>query len=71
MTLILNPFLDLLVHEIILYHGRLLTFTVDTTQAPLRIIAAYAPHNDHDLAIRQDFWTQVEDLVDETPPRPH
>ena len=39
--------------------GRFLHFTIDTAEAPLKIIVIYAPHNRREQPIRDAFWQQL------------
>ena len=41
------PIYDALTHDLRLVNGRTLTLTIDTAQAPLKIVGIYAPHNEH------------------------
>ena len=58
---------DLLTQEVTPRTGRFLTLTVDTAQAPLKIIAVYAPHNGRELEDRVQFWEELEEIIQETP----
>ena len=44
-TVIMSPLYDAFTHDLRLVDGRLLTLTIDTAQAPLKIAGIYAPHN--------------------------
>ena len=55
-SVILSPLFDALTHDLRLIDGRLLTLTIDTAQAPLKIVGLYAPHNGHPPTDRTQFW---------------
>ena len=59
-TLIIAPRFDCVVQEVRPYSGRLVTVTIDTAEAPLKIIAIYAPQ-------RETWWEEVEKIIEETP----
>ena len=67
-TVILAPIYDALTHDLRLVDGRTLTITIDTAQAPLKIIGIYAPHNGLDDELRRKFWEKLEQQITDTPP---
>jgi hypothetical protein len=48
--------------------GRLLTAIFKTTESPLHIIAAYAPHNKRTEDTKQKFWKQLHKAVSNATP---
>jgi len=67
-TLITSPKYTPTLTDLRPLHGRLLTATFNTAEAPLHLIAGYAPPNPHSEAARQAFFTEVDSLVQQTPP---
>ena len=57
-SIITSPRITPAITDIRPHSGRHMTMTIDTAQAPLKIIATYAPHNGHDQAIRDVYWEQ-------------
>ncbi|CAE7610120.1 Pol, partial [Symbiodinium sp. CCMP2456] len=58
-SLITAPHLTPTITELTCIDGRFLHFTIDTVEAPLKIMAIYAPHNQREQAIRDTFWQQL------------
>ena len=40
-------------------HGRLLSFILDTVEAPLAVYVVYAPHNQREQEVRDAFWEEL------------
>ena len=49
--------------------GRILTATFKTTESPLHIVAAYAPHNKHTEDTKAQFWKQLAKTIQKIPPQ--
>ena len=45
--------------DLTLTHGRLLSFTLDTVEAPLTVYVVYAPHNQREQEVRDAFWEEL------------
>ena len=45
--------------DLTLTHGRLLSFTLDTVEAPLTVYVMYAPHNQREQEVRDAFWEEL------------
>ena len=55
-SLITAPHLTPAITDLTCIDGRFLRFTIDTVEAPLSILAVYAPHNQREQQCRDKFW---------------
>ena len=55
-SLITAPHLTPTSTDLTCIDGRFLRFTIDTVEAPLSILAVYAPHNQREQPCRDKFW---------------
>ena len=55
-SLITAPHLTPTITDLTCIDGRFLRFTIDTVEAPLSILAVYAPHNQREQPCRDKFW---------------
>ena len=70
-SLITAPHLTPTITDLTCIDGRFLRFTIDTVEAPLSILAVYAPHNQREQQCRDKFWqaltTQISTHRERTP----
>ena len=70
-SLITAPHLTPTITDLTCIDGRFLRFTIDTVEAPLSILAVYAPHNQREQQCRDKFWqaltTQLSTHRERTP----
>ncbi|CAE7032094.1 pol [Symbiodinium natans] len=70
-SLITAPHLTPTITDLTCVDGRFLRFTIDTVEAPLSILAVYAPHNQREQQCRDQFWqaltTQLSTHRERTP----
>ena len=63
-TLVTAPYLTPAIIGLTVFDdGRLISFVVDTAEAPLTVFAAYAPHNGREQDVRGDFWATLTDAI--------
>ena len=58
-SVVTAPHLTPAVIDLTLTHGRLLSFTLDTVEAPLTVYVVYAPHNQREQEVRDAFWEEL------------
>ncbi|CAE7374522.1 jockey\pol [Symbiodinium natans] len=70
-SLITAPHLTPTITDLTCVDGRFLRFTIDTIEAPLSILAVYAPHSQREQQCRDQFWqaltTQLSTHRERTP----
>ena len=49
--------------DLTVFGGRLISFVVDTAEAPLAVFAVYAPHNGREPDVRHDCWAKLTDAI--------
>jgi len=67
-SIITAPYITPSITDLRPINGRFLTVTLKTAEAPLRIIAAYMPHNDRPQEERNDAWNTLSQLLTTTIP---